>query len=63
MVKWLLRQVTHIRHFQQQRGYSLDNNTADKVYLNCLTTDPSTPPAGEGRWSNITMIYFKGWDL
>ncbi|CAE7825396.1 unnamed protein product [Symbiodinium sp. CCMP2592] len=63
MVTWLLQQVTAVRHFLQTRGYKLDDDSADKVWLNCLTTDPSTPPAGEGKWSNITLIHFKSWDL
>ena len=32
-------------------------------FLQVLQTDPSTPPAGTGRWSTITALNFKAWDL
>ncbi|CAE7041945.1 unnamed protein product [Symbiodinium natans] len=63
MVNWLLSQVTHFQAFLRQRGYRLDAGDAEYIYLNCLSADPTTPPAGTGRWSGITMLAFKSWDL
>ncbi|OLQ01223.1 Ribonuclease H [Symbiodinium microadriaticum] len=62
MVNWMLGQVTYVRHFLQQRSYNA-TDSAEYYYLGCLQTDPSTPPAGTGKWSSVTTLLFKSWDL
>ena len=62
MVNWMLGQVTYVRHFLQQRSYNA-TDSAEYYYLGCLQTDPSTPPAGPGKWSSVTTLLFKSWDL
>ncbi|CAE7422961.1 Kidins220 [Symbiodinium sp. CCMP2592] len=62
MINWLLGQVTYVRHFLQQRSYN-PSDSAEYYYLGALQTDPSTPPAGTGKWSTVTTLYFKSWDL
>ena len=60
MINWLLEQITVAQHFLTARGYPAEGELR---FLNCLQSDPSTPPAGEGRWSAITILSFKSWDL
>ncbi|CAE7900219.1 Kidins220, partial [Symbiodinium sp. KB8] len=45
-----------------QRSYNA-TDSAEYYYLGCLQTDPSTPPAGTGKWSSVTTLLFKSWDL
>ena len=64
MVDWMLRQVGANRVFMTQRGQSAeDDDQSPYKFLQILQADPSTPPAGTGRWSTITALNFKAWDL
>ncbi|OLQ14689.1 hypothetical protein AK812_SmicGene1123 [Symbiodinium microadriaticum] len=49
MINWLLEQITVAQHFLTARGYPAEGELR---FLNCLQSDPSTPPAGEetGWW-------------
>ena len=61
-INWMMGQVEEIKQFLVQRMY----NASDQVrlwFLQALQTDPSTPPAGEGKWSTVTTLQFKAWDL
>ena len=58
-IDWMLGQIKDVKQFFFQRQY----NATDTCYLSVLQTDPSTPPAGEGKWSTVTTILFKRWDL
>ena len=61
MVNWMLEQITHVQAFLQQRGWA--NFDGEYKYLNVLSADPSTPPAGAQKWSSVTLLSFKSWDL
>ncbi|OLP92580.1 putative sulfoacetaldehyde acetyltransferase [Symbiodinium microadriaticum] len=43
MINWLLEQITVAQHFLTARGYPAEGELR---FLNCLQSDPSTPPAG-----------------
>ena len=61
MVNWMLEQITHVQASLQQRGWA--NFDGEYKYLNILSADPSTPPAGAQKWSSVTLLSFKSWDL
>ena len=59
-INCMLGQIEDVKQFLFQRQYSA---TDTLYYLSALETDPSTPPAGEGKWSTVTTILFRSWDL
>ena len=63
MVNWMLEQVDGITKFLKERGYNPEETGADFMTFQALTTDPSTPPAGPDKWSTITLLHFKSWEI
>ena len=63
MVNWMLEQVDGITKFLKERGYNPEETGADFMMFQALTTDPSTPPAGPDKWSTITLLHFKSWEI
>ena len=61
-INWMLGQIEDVKQFLFQGQYNA-TDTCQLYYLPALQTDPSTPPAGEGKWSTVTTILFKSWDL
>ena len=61
-INWMIGQLVPMQRFLQQRAFDA-SDSCKLFYLGCLMTDPSTPPAGEGRWSTVTTLQFKSWDL
>ena len=59
MVNWMLAQPEGLKKFVE-RGHSAPE--ADLTMLNVLATDPTTPPAGQDKYSSITLLQFKSWD-
>ena len=62
MINWMLGQVEDIKQFLFQRQYNA-TDSCKYYYLSVLQTDPSTPPAGDSKWSTVTTLLFKAWDL
>ena len=64
MVNWMLGQTTAVRTFLQHRGWTeVDEEHSHYWWLNALQSDPSTPPTSEGKFSSVTILNFKSWDL
>ena len=61
-INWMLGQVEEVKQFLFQRQYNASDE-CQLYYLSALQMDPSTPPAGETKWSTVTTILFKSWDL
>ena len=61
-INWMLGQVEDVKQFLFQRQYNA-SDSCQLYYLSALQTDPSTPPAGENKWSTVSTIVFKSWDL
>ena len=61
MINWLLGQCEPIRQFLMQRTYNA-SDSCKYWYLGVLTQDPATPPAGQ-KWSTVTTLQFKSWDM
>ncbi|CAE7324102.1 unnamed protein product [Symbiodinium sp. CCMP2592] len=61
-INWMLGQVESIRQFLTQRSYNA-SDSCTYWYLGALQLEPSTPPAGDSRWSTVTILQFKSWDL
>ena len=62
MINWMLGRVEEVRQFLMARQYNA-TDSCNLWYLSALQVDPSTPPAGEGKWSSATTLLFKAWDL
>ena len=62
MINWMLGQVEDIKQFLFHRQYNA-TDSCKYYYLSVLQTDPSTPPAGDSKWSTVTTLLFKAWDL
>ena len=62
MINWMLDQVDGFKKFLKERGHNPDDANAKYIMFQVLTTDPSTPPAGQDRWSTIAMLHFKAWE-
>ena len=60
MVNWMLAQPEGLKKFVTERGHSAPE--AALTMLNVLATDPTTPPAGQDKYSSITLLQFKSWD-
>ena len=58
----MLGRVEEVRQFLMARQYNA-TDSCNLWYLSALQVDPSTPPAGEGKWSTATTLLFKAWDL
>ena len=58
----MLGQVEAVKQFLFQRQYNA-TDSCQLFYLSALQADPSAPPAGENKWSTVTTIVFKSWDL
>ena len=61
-INWMLGQIEDVKQFLFQRQYNA-TDTCQLYYLSALQTYLSTSPAGEGKWSTVTTIIFKSWDL
>ena len=62
MINWMMGQVESIKQFLMSRQYNA-SDSCTLWYFSALQTDPSTPPAGEGKWSGVTTLLFRSWDL
>ena len=60
MICWMMQQVEFFRVWLQRRG--VQDTDPEHVFYHVLQVDPATPPSGS-RWSTITILTFKSWDL
>ncbi|CAE7529537.1 unnamed protein product [Symbiodinium pilosum] len=64
MVGWFLLNTPKVVNFCYERGYVTDHNAHEiKRYLNALSTDPVTVPAGGEFYSGMTLLTFKAFEL
>ena len=61
MINWMLGEVQALKTFLKQRAYDPDSVGAEYQMFQVLTTDPSTPPAGD-KWSTVSLLHFRSWD-
>ena len=64
MVAWMLMTTPKAATFCQERGHVNDHNAHEvKRYLNCLSCEPVTVPAGGEFYSTMTLLTFKAFDI
>ena len=61
-INWMLGEIEEVKQFLFHRCYNA-SDSCKYYYLSALQCEPSTPPAGENRWSSVTTLLFRSWDL
>ena len=60
----MLQQTPKVAAFVHDRGLVTDHNAREvKRYMNALTTEPTTVPAGNEFYSSMTLLTFKAFEL
>ena len=63
-IGWMLQQTPKVAAFVHDRGLVTDHNAHEvKRYMNALTTEPTTVPAGNEFYSSMTLLTFKAFEL
>ena len=63
-IGWMLQNTPKVAAFLHERGQISDHYAHEQPrYLNALSTEPVTVPAGGDFWSTMTLLTFKAYDL
>ena len=64
LIGWMLQQTPKVAAFVHARGLVTDHNAHEvHRYLNALSVEPVTVPAGKEFYSSMTLLTFKAFDL